>query len=313
MGGSLGGKVPTDQQDQARFAAVAQGIFVMVVTAAVLSTVALIGGIHSRREALHLSESRLCQKALSDLCSTQAASVRAADASEASVDVAVLQLGVGVFGLVGLAFTVVYAQRAWSAAARQAELARESIAAEHRPWLSLNCAPDSPLEPGRTHLGVDGFYMGIVARSRNHGRAPATNVSFHAELSLMGPETGGPEEILRRFMGDVRERGRGQGVTLFGEETTEDLGFTVFLPQPDIDASIAHSAALTPTLVHISPVIVGCLNYASDHTEGVRQTGFAALLSRVGPGGHAFVIDPTVPNWWTQKIAMNTAWTIVAS
>jgi hypothetical protein len=92
------------------------------------------------------------------------------------------------------------------------ELALKAISADQRPWLEPYGPTITGFKPGKTHLGIDGFYMNISLIAINRGRAPATNVHFNAEIYLSGPNRPQSQERLETFASEWR----GQNISPLG-------------------------------------------------------------------------------------------------
>lgn len=84
-------------------------------------------GIGRRRDVAEQAAQAYCQKAGREDCESLKAQIRSVRADEDAVDVAVGQLWLNVLGLGGLAFTVLYARRAWVEAQRSANAANDAV------------------------------------------------------------------------------------------------------------------------------------------------------------------------------------------
>jgi hypothetical protein len=185
---------------------------------------------------------------------------------------------------------VFYARKAWLAA-------RETNEAQSRAWLSANCQLSKP-ERGTTQTGVNGVYFNVICPAKNHGRSPATSVSFHAEIALMGPNCPNMEARMNEYCDAIRKRADQEAEAIF-PDAAAPLSHMVFLPQPDIDAALEGR-----DFKMISPIVYGCINYKTPSSNGVRQTRFAYTMCSVGADGQARVIMPTEPDWLNKPILL---------
>lgn len=222
----------------------------------------------------------------------------ALDVERSAVLASFLQAGIGVIGLVGLALTVIYARKAWMAA-------RDTNVAQSRAWLSVACQLTKP-ERGTTQHGVNGIYFNVVCPTKNHGRSPATSVSFHAEIALMGPTCPSMDARMAEYCDAIRKRADQEAEAIF-PDAMDQLSHMVFLPQPDIDAAMAGK-----DFKMISPIVYGCVNYKSPSTAGVKQTRFAYSVCTVGPNGEARVLMPAEADWLQKPIVLVGPGKIVA-
>lgn len=103
---------------------------------------------------------------------------RSADATDMTLYLNVAQIGVGFFGILGLAFTVYYARKAWVAANDAADAARKTLYSE-RAWLlpDLRALRETRIDGGswnnKPFTGVM-FEIGIT----NFGKTPAFDIEF---------------------------------------------------------------------------------------------------------------------------------------
>jgi hypothetical protein len=242
-------------------------------------------------------------------CDQQALRLQARElvSTEATLQILFYQTIFSLVGVIGLGLTVYFAYKAWREAQRSVKVANLTLAADQRPWLSLKAAIGSELKKESTHRGVAGFYLDTHAIIKNHGRAPATNVSYHAEIGILGPGSGSLEKMLNAFMRKAIDRGVGQGIAVFGGEESR-TSHVVFLAQNDIDQAIDRQS-----FKMISACVMGCVNYQSGHTEGIRQTGVLAMLVWAGEGGSAQVIQPDLEQWWRRPVFIPGPFTNIAT
>jgi hypothetical protein len=214
-----------------------------------------------------------------------------------SVLLAIVSAIVGGLGLFALLYSLRLNRRATAAAQSAVEVARETNKAQSRAWISAECTLEKP-SVGTTQFGVNGIYFNVRCQARNHGRSPATGVSFHAEIALVGMNTPAPDEIMNTYCDAIRQRSDRDAEAIFPEAVTT-TGHMVFLPEQSIVDDIA-----SKDFKMISPVVYGCLNYKSPYTEGVRQTRFLYHLATVDQAGRVMVLRPDQPGWLEQHIGL---------
>lgn len=190
---------------------VALGLIVMVAVGGVSFLWGASHAIGARREFAQQRAQSECAQTHEKGCDAAGSGIRGLGADEDAVDVAVWQLWLNIAGLVGLAYTVWYAKRAWGEAKRSADvsqhglddaradaaeqerrfaaqlrIARDSLkiaqraAAEvDRAWLSIDITPISGLR-------VDEESISIEARVilENVGKGPAIGVESTGELTF---------------------------------------------------------------------------------------------------------------------------------
>jgi hypothetical protein len=216
---------------------------------------------------------------------------------------AVVSAVVSGLGLLALLYSLRLNRRATAAAQSAVEVARETNRAQSRAWISTECVLEKPTL-GTTQFGVKGIYFNVTCRARNHGRSPATGVSFHAEIALVGKDTLAPGEMMNRYCDAIRQRSDGEAEAIF-PDTVATAGHMVFLPDQAIVDDIA-----TKDFKMISPVVYGCLNYKSPYTEGIRQTRFLYHLATVDQAGRVMVLRPDQPGWLEQHIGLSQPGTV---
>lgn len=200
-------------------------------------------------------------------------------------------------GLLALIYSLLLNRRATSAAQSAVAVARETNESQSRAWLSATCQLEKPSE-GITQGGIEGIYFNVSCQAKNHGRSPATGVSFHAEIALLGKNTLEPTAMMNKYCDSIRERADRDADAIF-PDSTASLGHMVFLSMQDIEADLA-----TKDFKMISPVVYGCLNYKTLYTKGVRQTRFIYYLATVNEAGQVMVLRPDQPNWLGQPIGL---------
>ena len=208
-------------------------------------------------------------------------------------------------GLIALLASLRLNRKAVKAADSAVVVARESNAAQSRAWVSTICKLGPP-NRSKTHLGVEGIYFEVTATAQNHGNSPATSVSFHAEISLLGPKSGSIHEKMTEYANRIRMRADSEAEAIFPGSTAE-VGHMVFLPLPDIEESMNGKE-----FKMIAPVVYGCLNYKSPHVEGVRQTRFAYQLASVNELDKAMVIRPDQVDWLEKTILLQLPGTVAS-
>ena len=225
--------------------------------------------------------------------------------AESNVLVASLALLFSAGGLIALLASLHLNRQAVKAANSAVVVARESNAAQSRAWVSINCKLGPP-NRSKTHLGVEGTYFEVTATAHNHGNSPATSVSFHAEIALLGPKSGTSHERMTEYTNQIRMRADNEAEAIFPGSTAE-VGHMVFLPLSDIEESMNGKE-----FKMISPVVYGCLNYKSPHVDGVRQTRFAYHLASVNEFGQPVVIQPDQAGWLEKSILLVGPGTVVS-
>lgn len=228
------------------------------------------------------------------------------------------QAFISLLGLLGLFFTVRYARHAWhetkrgaDASAKSAEqsersakaaeeathAARMNLSEQVRPWISVKCASSNKFTRGKTHLGVDGFYLEVQGECRNHGQTPATNVTFHASIALITKQKSRIEDILNIYSDEIHDNANEFGDAIFPNNSMMGTHM-VFLPLKDIEDEIQDRG-----MDMIFPAIVGCVNYTSPYTGGTRQTRFAYYISDFEDGVPKY-ISPKENELDTRKISL---------
>lgn len=211
--------------------------------------------------------------------------------------VALVSATVSGLGLIALLFSLMLNRKATTAAQSAVEVARETNESSSRAWVSAVCMLEKPTV-GMTQSGVKGIYFNVTCQAKNHGHSPATGVSFHAEIALLGKNTPSPNEQMKTYCDSIRERSDHDADAIF-PETSATLGHMVFLPLRDIEEETADQ-----DFKMIAPVVYGCLNYKSIYTQGVRQTRFVYHVVTVNQAGQAMVLQPDHPNWLEQPIGL---------
>jgi len=206
-------------------------------------------------------------------------------------------------GLLALIYSLRLNRRATNAAQSAVAVARETNESQSRAWLSAACQLGTPSE-GFTHYGIEGIYFNVSCQAKNHGRSPATGVSFHSEIALLGKDTLAPTEMMNKYCDSIRERADQDADAIF-PDSIASLGHTVFLSKRDIETDLA-----TKDFKMISPVVYGCLNYKTLHTKGVRQTRFIYYLATISEAGQAMVLRPDQPNWLGRPIGLSQPGTV---
>lgn len=211
--------------------------------------------------------------------------------------VAVVSATVSGLGLIALLFSLMLNRKATAAAQSAVEVARETNESASRAWVSAVCMLEKPTV-GMTQAGVKGIYFNVACQAKNHGHSPATGVSFHAEIALLGKSMPSPDEQMKKYCDSIRERSDHDAEAIF-PDASATLGHMVFLPLRDIEEDMADK-----DFKMISPVVFGCLNYKSIYTQGVRQTRFVYHVVTVNQAGQVMVLQPHQPNWLEQTIGL---------
>lgn len=206
-------------------------------------------------------------------------------------------------GLFALLYSLRLNWRATAAAQSAVAVARETNESQSRAWLSAVCMLEKPSE-GTTQSGINGIYFNVACQAKNHGRSPATSMSFHAEIALCSRNSPVPQEMMNKYCDSIRERADRDAEALF-PDSTASLGHVVFLSKQDIASDLE-----TKDFKMISPVVYGCLNYKTLYTKGVRQTRFLYYLATVNDVGQVMVLRPDDPNWLKQPIGLTQPGTV---
>jgi hypothetical protein len=207
-------------------------------------------------------------------------------------------------GLIALLYSLRLNRNATNAAQNAVIVARDTNEAQSRAWVSVNCQLGKPTR-GTTHGGIEGVYFDVACLAQNHGRSPATSVSFHAEIALLGPGAPSMEGRMIEYCNAIRERAEHEAEAIF-PEAVKQLGHMVFLPTAEIEAAMADR-----DFKMIAPIVYGCLNYQSPYTKGVRQTRFAYSVVSVNESGQAVVLMPNKCDWLDQPIHLAGPGTII--
>ncbi|MFA5170636.1 MAG: hypothetical protein WC426_03640 [Sulfuriferula sp.] len=200
-------------------------------------------------------------------------------------------------GLLALLYSLLLNRKATAAAQSAVAVARETNESQSRAWVSATCVLEQP-KVGETHAGIEGIYFNVICHAKNHGRSPATGVSFHAEMALVGIDTPSPEELMRKYCDEIRGWADGDADAIF-PETNATFGHMVFLSFENIQANIA-----LKEFKSVTPVVYGCLNYKSIYTKGVRQTRFVYHVVTINQEGQPMVLLPDQPGWLLQQIVL---------
>ena len=208
-------------------------------------------------------------------------------------------------GLLALLASLRLNRQAVRAAEDAVIVARESNAAQSRAWVSIVCVLSGP-NLSRTHQGVEGVYFNVIGTAKNHGNSPATSVSFHAEIALLGLTSGSAEEKMDEYADRIRLRADHEAEAIFPGATVQ-VSHMVFLPLADIERSMCGK-----DFKMIAPVIYGCLNYKSPHVDGVRQTKFVYHVTSINEDGNAVVIRPDQHDWLDKPIGLVGPGTVVS-
>lgn len=211
--------------------------------------------------------------------------------------VALVSAAVSGLGLIALLCSLMLNRRATAAAQSAVAVARETNESQSRAWVSAVCMLERPTM-GMTQAGVKGIYFNVACQAKNHGHSPATGVSFHAEIALVGKNTLSRDEQMKKYCDSIRERPDRHADAIF-PEASASFGHMVFLPLRDIEEDMADK-----DFKMISPVVYGCLNYKSIYTQGVRQTRFLYSVVTANEAGQAMVLQPDQPNWLEQPIGL---------
>lgn len=156
-----------------------------IVAVALLFAVPWFTSLQLQREAIQQEAS--CKATKAKPCSDKGnlSDIRASSAAQDSVDIAFAQAILGVAGLIGLTFTVLYARGAWLAGEAAAEAADKTLAATRdgerrqlRAYMAVQSASVmSPRDPAKRKVRI---------KVENYGQTPALEVSTW-RTAFMGP------------------------------------------------------------------------------------------------------------------------------
>jgi len=174
------------------------------------------------------------------------------------------------------------------AAKQSAEVAKDTLVATNRPWISVDIGIASDL----TYDAQGDARIVIKFILKNVGKSPATNVRIEPEFAVIF----GDSRPFQKAISDrqkLRPAGLGNlGVTLFPGET-QIHSHNLPISRVAIDTYIKKMAAdygeeAAKTMgMSFLPTLVGCVDYKFTFAEGHHQTGFILDLRKR---------DPTNPN-----------------
>lgn len=96
----------------------------------------------------------------------------------------------------------------------------------------------------------------------------------------------------------IRARADHTGEALFpGDEG--DYSHMVFLPIATIEDDLA-----SKDFKMIAPIIYGCINYKSDHTNGINQTRFAYMVATESDGVAKVLMPDESGEWLKQPVGL---------
>jgi hypothetical protein len=167
------------------------------------------------------------------------------------------------------------------AAKKSANVARDTLIVNNRPWMAVSISIGSDL----TYDQQGDARVVIVFMLKNVGNSPAANVTVHAEIV---PVFGDPMPFQKELSDRAKLRPDSlniDGVTLFPGETqthAHDLPITLASIQEYAQRIAANcgdeiTKAWSGTFL---PTLVGCVDYKFTFEEGHHQTGFILDLRR---------------------------------
>lgn len=245
--------------------------------------------------------SRAEELALRDLDAQESMAIWA----KISTFVAFLSILLSGGGLIALLMSLRLNRQATQAAENAVVVAKQSNTAQSRAWVSVACSLGAP-KVGRTQAGVNGIYFNVCCTAKNHGNSPATGVSFHAEMILLGIDCFSKNEGMIKYCDSIRTRAGYEAEAVFPGATIQ-VSHMVFLPLDSIESSIRGK-----DFKSISPTVYGCLNYKSPHIDDIRQTRFAYYVTSINENGSPVAIMPDKPDWLEKPILLAGPGTIVA-
>jgi hypothetical protein len=184
------------------------------------------------------------------------------------------QLVAGGFGIYFIWATLRETRRAVAEASRSSEAARTAIQkAEElgdesvRPWLSVKCfLKKGECVASNTKAGERVVVATIICIVENHGASPATNVSFNVQMAVRKPTVMGDRETARDKYCETVKLHPGHGADAVFPRQKKRIRGAAAVYRSEIDAYEEDSFCL---------FVYGCVQYHSQHTQGVRQTRFA--------------------------------------
>ena len=164
-------------------------------------------------------------------------------------------------------------------AADQLALARNSLAATQRPWVSADMNVGSDLK-----FSKEGASFTVSFKMKNHGNIPAFGVWVDAEIHLARGDT---TPILERdrICRKIKSQPPADAPVGFVAFPQGEIIFSYGLPiaQAEIDSTLAQFKSPEGTFRFLSPYVAGCVNYRSAQDKSIHQTGFVANILRVKP------------------------------
>jgi hypothetical protein len=159
----------------------------------------------------------------------------------------------------------------------------DQMQADQRPWIKIGSYKIDFLK-----IESENTNIGVTLSLKNVGHTPAVGIELDTELHVM---TQALFENLNNTQMEVCHRGqrmypaRTAGMTLFPDET-DKLHFSAAMSTRDTLQS-------NPEFKHgVSFVVYGCINYLISSSNMHGQTGFLFDISKAGPNGLPYLIQP---------------------
>jgi flagellar basal body-associated protein FliL len=173
--------------------------------------------------------------------------------------------------------------KAANAAQDSAAIARQTLIASNRPWISIS----TPVPEGQLMWEEKGARITVNLTIKNIGKNPAFDIATEADQFVMGPDNFDIGAAVTKHCAEVRQRQIARaanghhGEVLFPDETLPQK-FGLLFSREQIDA-----AAKNMGRPFFSAVVVICVDYRSPITKQSHQTGLAYMLVKppTEPGG----------------------------
>lgn len=195
--------------------------------------------------------------------------------------------GVGVIQLKLLTRAETVAEKSANAAQQAADVARNTLVATNRPWVSVDLAIVGPLTYTQDEARIE-----IAFILKNTGTSPAVNVQVDAEIALFTdgrkPALDVMKEICKRAK-DSPDDNAVLGHTIFKDREFTSL-INIGKRKSDVENSLDGFAGVEKGKNDwFTPVIVGCVSYRFPFQKGRHITEFLADLRKINQA------NPRVP------------------
>lgn len=168
--------------------------------------------------------------------------------------------------------------------------------AQSRAWLSIDCSL-APHSISESTQGRRGIYLNALPKLQNHGRSPATNVSFHADVKILNSESGTPDEMLRKFCAEISSQNKFFAEAIF-PGSRSDLSHNAVLWLDDIEIELEHKSFKA-----FSAYLLTCTTYQCGYSQKIHQTQAAYMLAN-HEAGSPKVMGPYQDDWLERPISL---------